>query len=125
MTSSVVTLLACFHIALAALHVDKLILAGNNLYNNLNYSYYHDERLNVHVNFEIKTKAVATKMLVYIKVNLAENTDDRKMSREFLRTVIDFDKLIKGLYGNPLISGFMRNMKEIEALHLKSPLPIV
>lgn len=126
MKFSVVIFLACLNSAIAALHVDKLVLIGNNLYNDMNYSYIHDEKENVHVDFAIRTKAVATKMLLYVKANIAENKDDRKMSREFIRTVIDFDKLIKGLYGNPLLAGFMKSIaKKIDALNLKSPLPIV
>lgn len=126
MTSKVAIFLAFLHFAIAALHIDKFDLQGNDLYNSMNFSYYHDEKANAHVYFSLQTKAVANKMLIYVKVNLAENKDDRKMSREFLRTVIDFDKLVKGLYGNPMIRGFMKSlMKEVEGLNLKSPLPIV
>lgn len=126
MRFKVAILFACLNFAIAAFHLDKLVLTGNNIYNNMNYSYYHDQKGNLHLDFAIETKAVLGKMLVYVKVNLAENKDDRKMSREFLRTVIDFDKLIKGLYGNPLISAFMKNiMTQIDALNLRSPLPIV
>lgn len=126
MSSSAFTFFVWLHFAIAALHVDKLILTGNDLYNSMNYSYYHDKRENVHVDFAIRTKAVAIKMLLYITANIAENKDDRRMSREFIKTVIDFDKLVKGLYGNPIISGFMKSIaKDLDALNLKSPLPIV
>lgn len=126
MKFSVLILFLCLNFSIAVLHIDKVVHINNKLYNNINSSYYHDEKENVHVDYAIQTKAVASKMLVYVKVNLAENKDDRKFSREFLRTVIDFDKLIKGLYGNPLISNFMKNfMTQVDSLNLKSPLPIV
>lgn len=119
-----VILIAALNVATASLHLDEVILTGNKLYNEMNYSYYHDQKQNVHVDFAIRTKAVAAKMLIYIKATAAEN-DIRKV-QELAKTVINFDKLITGLYANPLISGFVKNfIKDLHKLNLKTPLPIV
>lgn len=115
---------ACLNVATASLHLDKLILKGNDLYNDMNYSYYYDEKQNTHVDFTMRTKVVTTKVTLYMKSYVADN--DIRKNRELISTVIDCEKLINGLYGNPLISGFMKNfLKDIQALNLKFPLPAV
>lgn len=124
MSCKIVIVISCLNFAIASLHLDKVILTGNKLYNEMNYSYYHDEKQNVHINFAIQTKAVASRILVYMKATAAEN--DLRKGRELMRTVIDFDKLINGLYGNPLISGFIKSfIKDLDNLNLKTPLPAV
>lgn len=115
---------ACLSFAIASLHLDKVILKGNKLYNDMNYSYYHDEKQNCHVDFAIRTKAVATRMTIYLRGTVVEN--DARKGKDIIKTVIDFDNLLNGLYRNPLISGFIKNfMKDLHALNLKTPLPIV
>lgn len=124
MASKVAIAFSFLGLSLASLHLDKVMLTGNELYNDMNYSYYHDQKLNAHVDFAIQTKAVANKILIYLKATIADNGITN--NREYFRTVIDFDKLINGLYGNPMISGFTKTfVNDLHALNLKTPLPAV
>lgn len=102
-----------FQIAVnAILHIDRVIVDNNKKYNNITLDYWHDKTGNANVNLTVKTFEVATRMLVYLKVNVAEDVHDDLFKRELLRTQIDFSKLYDGIYGNVFIKGFIENFMQ-------------
>lgn len=60
-------------------------------------------------------------MLVYVKINVEENKDDRDYKKEFLRTVVDVEKLSKGGQLNFLVAGYMENVKKFLDFEIRFP----
>lgn len=121
------TFLLIFPSAIIAIfHIDHLIVESNKKYNNLTLDYSHDVTGNAIVNETLENFFVATKLLVYVKVNVADDVHDDLFKREFLRTQIDFNKLYDEIYGNILIKGFMdKFMQELKAQNFSIPLKAV
>lgn len=119
--------LSVFQIAvIAILHIDHAIVENNKKYNNLTHDYWHDHTGNAKVSATMTTFAVATKVTVYIKVNIAEDIHDDLFKKEFLRTQVDFQKLYEGIYGNFLIKGFMESfIQDIKEQNLSMPVKAV
>lgn len=104
-------------------HIDHVVFQNNKECNNATESHGHNKIGNAVVGFKIETYVAATKMLVYIKANVEKDENDDLCRREFLRTVMDLNKLIEGAYGNFLIRGFMESfIDQIEALNVTMPL---
>lgn len=107
----------------AIFHIDHVIIDNNKKYNNITMDYWHDETGNAKVSLTITAFEVATKVLVYMKVNIAEDTHDDLFKKELLRTQIDFNKLYDGIYGNVLIKGFIENfMRSAKDQNLSIPI---
>lgn len=105
------------------LHIDRVLLENNKKCNNVSEIHEHDKTGNAVVTLDIKTFDTVSKMLLYIKVNLAKDENDDLCRREFLRTVMDVNKLIEGAYGNVLIKGFLASfISQVKALNITIPL---
>lgn len=119
-----IIILAVFQFSVnAILHIDHVIVDNNKKYNNLTINYWHDDAGNAKVNMTLKSFFVCTKILVYIKLNIAEDIHDDLFKKELVRTQIDFNKLYDGIYGNLLIKGFMESLiQDIKQQNFSIPL---
>lgn len=123
MFPSVIVLSALQIVVTGIFHIDHAIIDHNKKYNNLTLNYWHDDTGNAVVNVALKTFYVTTKVLVYIKVNIAEDAHDDMFKKELLRTQIDYQKLYDGIYGNVLIRGFMESIiHDIKRQNLTIPI---
>lgn len=87
--------------------------------------YIHNEEGAAVVNFTAQTFKPITKALVYIRGCLPENKDDREFKKETLRTVLDVEKLIKGVQQNPFIRNYMKEVLKTLDFEVKMPMKAV
>lgn len=92
------------------LYVDKVVIETNKTL--LTIATQHENRKDIGVsgNVTIQTFLEIQKVLIYMKVNIAANKNDNEYKISLLRTQIDMGKLLKGLYGNAILKGFMDNI---------------
>lgn len=76
-------------------------------------------------NLTIQPFQTITKFVAYVKVNLAENENDREYKREFVRTVVDVAKATAGEQMNFLVKGFFENLKPYMDFKFQMPMPPV
>ena len=62
------------------------------------------------------------KINVYVKVSLPEKPGDNQYRRELMSTVVDVEKLSKGIYSNGLLRVLMENFHKSINYELKFPL---
>lgn len=105
----------------AVIYIDRFTLDSNKKASNFSVSYTHNKNRNAIVNLTIEILKPLTKLMIYVKVNLAENEHDREYRWEFLRTVVDVDKLFKGAQMNPLVAAYMENMKQFLNFEIQFP----
>lgn len=55
-------------------------------------------------NITIDSYVVVGKGLVYLKIKVPENKNDKRFRKEWLKTVIDIEKAINGKFNNFLVS---------------------
>lgn len=105
----------------AVIYIDRFTLDCNQKIGNWSTAFTHDERRNAIVNVTIEIFKPMSKMLVYARINLAENEHDRNYKRDFLRTVFDIKKTLKGSQ-NFLVSAFMANLRTFMDFEVQFPL---
>lgn len=97
----------------------------NNKLMNATYNHTCDGTQPCMMNIELQTFVVVTKILVYFKVKIPDNVNDRDYKRELISTVVDAEKIYKGVYGNPilrvLVSDYFRSLDFVP----KFPFPAV
>lgn len=106
----------------AVIYVNRFTVESNKKVCNISTSFTHDEKRNSIINLTIQINKTLIKCLIYAKVNLAENDDDRECKREFIRTVVDAEKAYKGAQMNFLIASYMANMKRYMDFDVDFPL---
>lgn len=50
-----------------------------------------------------------TKSLIYFKVRVNRDKDDKEYQKEIMKFLINSDKLSSGIYSHPLVKGIMQN----------------
>lgn len=106
----------------AVIYIDHHTLDWNRQLCNWSTSYTHNEKRNAIVNLTMQIPAPLTKFLVYLKVNLSQNKDDRSFKMEFMRTVFDGEKVASGAKKNFLVAAFVENPKKFMDFEIKFPL---
>lgn len=108
-----VILLNFLHCALSAVvYIDRSSLDFNKNVGNWSTEFTHNEKHNCIVNLTMNSYKRILKMLVYMRVNFAENEDDHEFKRQFLRTVFDAEKGLKEAQKNFIVLSFMKNFKK-------------
>lgn len=105
----------------AVIYIDRYTLDVNRKVGNWSTSFIHNENRNAIVNVTIGINKPLTKLLIYAKINMAENEHDREFKREFLRTVFDFEKISTGSRLNFIIAAFVENLKKFMDFQLRFP----
>lgn len=106
-------------------YVDKYIIESNPAIVNATVAYTHDKDGAAVINLTAQTFKTITKAMVYVRGCLPENKDDRQFRRETLRTVIDVEKIIKGVQQNPFLKNFMKEVLKTLDFEVKMPMPRV
>lgn len=103
-------------------YIDNAMVESNLKYMNMSIVYTHNERGSSVSNFTFENKVTILKMLVYLKVNIAEDQNGSQYKRELLKTVIDIEKLFKGSQGHFLIRSFINNISRFMDFKMKFPI---
>jgi hypothetical protein len=74
------------------------------------------------MNVKIDIFRPISKVLLYLKINLAENENDREYRKEILRTVFDVEKMVRGISGNSLWKSIAMSIGESMDFEFKFPL---
>ena len=90
--------------------VDELKGKVNKTYLNITSNYSTDRTQEATLNFNFYTFATLNNLKVYFSINLPENKDDVNFRKELVRTVVDFEKIVKGIFGNPIVKIFMEDI---------------
>lgn len=97
------------------IYIDRFTNECNSRTGNISIAFTHDKEGQSVTNVTICMFVTIEKLRVYIKINLKENQNDREYRREFIRTIIDVEKLTKGIQKNKMVKGFMEDlMKSME-----------
>lgn len=109
----------------SVLYIDRFTVEANPAISNLSVAYITDEKGNAVTNASFDAFVTVTKILVYVRVRLAEDQNDREYKREFLRTVIDVTKMFSDSQTNFLLKGFTESLRQFMDFEIKFPLPPV
>lgn len=100
-------------------------VSWNKSYFNATYNHTCDGTQPCMMNIEIETNIAVTKILVYIKVKIPDNDNDSDYKRELIRAIIDLEKIIKGVHGNPIVRVFASDYFRSMDFEPKFPFPAV
>lgn len=92
---------------------------------NFKYNHTCDGIQECRINVNIDSFFEVTKILIYLKIRTPENENDREFKRELIRTVVDVEKVIKGVFGNPVIQAITKDLLKSINFPLKFPFPPV
>lgn len=106
----------------SVIYIDRSTVDSNTKYSNWSTAFTHDENQNAIVNVTMQISKPLAKLLVYVKVGLAENEHDRECKREFLRTVFDVEKVCTSSRMNFLVAAFLENLKRFFDFEMIFPL---
>lgn len=121
MMDSRLVILVSFSFASAIMYIDHSTLDFNKQIGNATINYSHNDKGNSITNVTIVSFKTVTKILMYLKVKLAEDENDWECKREFVRTVVDVEKAVKGAQANFLIAAFMENLQRFTDFEVKLP----
>lgn len=62
------------------------------------------------VNIRLETFVTLTKLFAYATIHLPQDQNDDKYRTEFIKTVIDIEKLLKGITGNIIVKSFLGDL---------------
>lgn len=103
-------------------HIDRLEIESNPSIGSLVANYAHDEKGNSIINATFSNSVTIIKSLLYFKIKLAEDKNDKEFKRTLISSVLDVDKVLKGLQSNIVISRFFAVFKKGTDLKFKHPL---
>lgn len=106
-------------------YIDRVQVESDPAIATLVVNYTHDAKGNSITNATFTTFVTITKSLLYFKIKLAENEDDKKFKRLLISSVVDVDKVLQGFQSNVLISKFFAAFGTGMDKNFKHPLPPV
>lgn len=109
----------------AVIYIDNVAVESNPSIANITISYIHDRDGNSITNVTIQTFVVFTKMMLYLKVNIAEDQKASLYKRELVNIAMDVEKLFKGAQGNLIVKLIIDENKKFMDFKIKFPLPPV
>lgn len=117
----------CFipNLANCIVHVDRVEVESNPSIGSLVVNYIDDEKGNSIINATFSNTVTITKSLLYFKLKIAENDNDKDYKRQLISSVLDVDKVLKGFQSNIVISRFFAAFKKGMDLKFQHPLPPV
>lgn len=102
--------------------IDNVIVEPNLAYTNMSIAYTHNERGSSVSNLTFQSKVTILKILIYVKVRIAEDQSGSQYKRELLKTVIDLEKLFKGSQVNFLVKAYINNIEKFMDFKVKFPM---
>lgn len=103
-------------------HIDRAEIESNPSIGSLEVNYVHDVKGNSIINATFSNSVTITKSLLYFKMRVAEDKNDKEYKRQLISSVLDVDKVLKGFQSNIVISRFFAAFKKGMDLKFKHPL---
>lgn len=103
-------------------YIDNVIVEPNLKYANMSIAYTHNERGSSVSNLTFQSKVTISKILLYATVRIAEDQSDSKYKREFIKTVLDLEKVFKGAQNNFVVKAYVDNLKKFMNFKVKFPM---
>lgn len=107
------------------LYIDRVEFESNPALENSTLTFFHDAKGNSVTTATFTTFVTITKMLLYIKMKVAEDENDKDYKRQLVSSVLEIDKVLKGLQSNIFISHFFRDVQNSMDFKFQIPLPPV
>lgn len=104
------------------LYIDRAEVESNPAVASMIINYTHDAKGNSVTNGTFTTFVTITKSLLYFKIKLAQDENDKEYKRQLISSVVDVDKVLRGFQSNPLISKFFAAFKRGMDLNFQHPL---
>lgn len=125
MLISILSITFFVQVASCIIYINRVEIETNPAIGALIVNYTHDSKGNSIANATFTTFVTITKTLIYFKIKLAENEDDKKFKRLLISSVVDVDKVLQGFQSNMLISKFFAAFRTGMNANFKHPLPPV
>lgn len=107
------------------IYIDRLQSDFNPKLVNMTINFTHNNKGESVVNTTFLNHVTITKLTVYVSLRVPENKNDRECKRELVKTVVDLDKVFKGLQTSSVVNGFIRNILQYLDFEVKLPfLPV-
>lgn len=105
--------------------IEDYELDFNPEFMNVQMNVSSDRTVDPIVNIRLETFVTLTKVFAYATVNIPLDQNDNKYRKEFIKTVIDVEKLLKGITGNMLVKAFLTDFFNSIDFKAKFPFPKV
>lgn len=117
-------ILFCFlpNDARCVFHIDRVEVESNPSIGSLLVDYIHDVKGNSIINATFTNSVTITKSLLYFKMRVAEDKNDKDFKRQMISSVLDVDKVLRGFQSNVVISRFFAVFKKGMDLKFHHPL---
>lgn len=102
-------------------YIDRVKSDFNSKIGNLSVAYKHNNKGDCVVNLTLESYVYVTKFLLYGSIRLPESKIDREYRVEIIRTVVDVEKLSKGLQSNLMIRGYVDNVMKFMDFKIEFP----
>lgn len=89
--------------------IDEHVITVNDTLCSVNFSHTCDGIRECLVTFNATNFVRIDKLLLYIKLFYPDDENDREFKRRIMETVVDAEKLLKGINANPLLNVIMRD----------------
>lgn len=107
------------------LFIDRVEFESNPALENSTLTFFHDVTGNSVTTATFTTFVTITKMMLYIKLRLAEDKNDKEYKRQLVSSVIEIDKVLKGFQSNIFIKHFFEDVQNSMDFKFEIPLPPV
>lgn len=94
------------------IYIDRFSLEFNEQISNWTITFVSFEKASSMTNVTFKPFKTVTKLLTYLTIKVAEDSNDREYRRVFVRTVFDCGKLFDGSSGNPILRTIIDDLQK-------------
>lgn len=94
------------------IYIDRFSLEFNEQISNWTITFVSFEKASSLTNVTFKPFKTVTKLLTYLTIKVAEDSNDREYRRVFVRTVFDCGKLFDGSSGNPILRTIIDDLQK-------------
>lgn len=122
---SMVLILLMSSSTIGVVHIDRFTMQSNPAICDVAINYTHDARRNSIVDVNFTTFITVTSERIYVKARVPENENDWEFKREFLSTVVETEKIYRGMHSNPLLKIFCSDIFKSMEFDMKFPFPPV
>lgn len=106
-------------------HINRTEIEKNPRIVNISVDFAHDATGQFISNGTFINLVTFTKFLIYFKISLPENQFDREFKRILVSSVVEVEKVLKGMQSNLIISAIFAALRNSADFELKMPLPPV
>lgn len=103
-------------------YLDRVESGSNPKIVNLTVNYTHNAKGECVTNVTAVNHVIIKKLTVYVSFRVPENRNDREYKQELVKTIVDMEKVTKGLQSNPLIKSYVGNLLKCMDFEFAFPL---